>query len=163
MRKYNTKAQNTSRRRRQKFAPFDIKTVDLSQYSPSRKQQILLMHKAYIGTKISCMLGILAIISFLIFGSYGAYVNFNQHLAYIGVHYLPYVWICLSIPLSLYHAFLCWRYKMVAARQILLMMALAVGLFLVSPFMAMVVWFCMPYLFRVNFLRFLYFLIQDGV
>lgn len=110
-------------------------------------------------TAVSILLGVLAILLFLVFGTLSSLKVFaDKTWVYVGFHYLPYALIGLSIPISLYHVFLSIRYRIIQLRILLIMVMLGVGLLLVSPFMAMVSWFSMPYLFRVNFGRYLNFL-----
>lgn len=110
---------------------------------------------------VSIVLGALAIVSFLVFGTLSSLRAFvGNRWVYMGFHYLPYALIGLSVPISLYHVFLSVRYRIIQARILMIMVMLGIGLLLVSPFMAMISWFSMPYLFRVNFERYLTFLKQ---
>lgn len=110
-------------------------------------------------SRLSIFLGYLAITAFLIFGTLSSLNAFaSKTWVYIGLHYLPYLLIGLSVPISLYHVFLSVRYRIIQVRILMIMVMLGTGLLLVSPFMAMISWFAMPYLFRVNFERYLNFL-----
>lgn len=125
---------------------------------------------------ISVYLGMSAIVCFCLFGTLASTSNFkDSQLIYIAFHYLPYVLIAFSIPISLYHVFILVRYRIVQQGILKLILALAFGLmffalamwikhettaFFMSVFLTMVAWFAMPFLFRVNLKKFLKFL-QD--
>lgn len=115
-------------------------------------------------TKISIGLGLLAVLCFIIFGTLASMANFANHtLIYYAFHYLPYILIGLSIPISLYHLFLLHRYRLLQFGILMMIIILAVGLFWLSTFMAFVAWFSIPYLAKVNLHRFLAFLKGDPV
>ncbi|MDO5650669.1 MAG: hypothetical protein Q4G13_00845 [Moraxella sp.] len=123
---------------------------------------IALIKNALSLAKISIYLGWTAIAIFIIFGTISTLKAVQGNaMIYFGFHYLPYILIGLSIPISLYHVFLLWRYQLVQATILMTMICLSVGLFTVSTFMAMVAWFAMPYLFKVSLAKFLGFLSAD--
>lgn len=123
----------------------------------------------------SVRLGMMAIVCFCVFGTLASLPAFKDSAwVYYAFHYLPYALIALTIPLSLYHSFLLMRYRVVDFSILFIMLvtglvtlglALIWGLwrgadrvFFMALFMAMIAWFGMPYLFRVNFKKFLSFL-----
>lgn len=125
--------------------------------------------------KISVYLGLFAIVCFAIFGTLASLAAFKDStLIYLAFHYLPYVLIGLSIPISMYHVFLLHRYRIIDTGILLMILAVGVGLliwtvssyvfggadtgFFMSLFLAMIAWFGMPFLFRVNLQKFLQFL-----
>lgn len=127
-------------------------------------------------SNISVYLGMLAIGCFCVFGTLASMASFkDSQLIYVAFHYLPYVLIGLSMPISLYHVFILARYRIVQSGILQLILAVGFGLllfalvmwlrqatimFFMSVFLAMVAWFAMPFLFRVNLKKFLKFL-QD--
>lgn len=128
---------------------------------------------------VSVCLGLVAIACFVVFGTLASLPQFKDStVIYLAFHYLPYVLIGLSIPISLYQVFLLWRYRIVQMGILAIIMGVGVGLFLfalgafvlqgksttffMSLFLAMIAWFAMPFLFRVNFKKFLTFLQQIG-
>lgn len=126
------------------------------------QRQQMVFWSAYRQSRISIVFGYLAVACFLLFGSLSTLKNLaNNATIYAGFHYLPYVLVALSIPLSLYHVFLSIRYRIIQARILIIMVMLGIGLLLISPFMAMIAWFAMPYLFRVNFKRYLTYLANE--
>lgn len=114
--------------------------------------------------KISIGLGLLAVICFVVFGTLASLAKFaNNSIIYYAFHYLPYVLIGLSIPLSLYHLFLLHRYRLLQFGILMMILILAIGLFWLSTFLAFVAWFAIPYLAKVNLHRFLAFLTGQPV
>lgn len=124
---------------------------------------------------ISIYLGMVAIICFGVFGTLASMANFKDNtLIYCIFHYLPYVLIGFSIPLSLFHALFLHRYHIMQGGILatilltaVILVAFAIGVyalhgatttFFMSIFLAMVAWFAMPYVFRVNLKKFLNFL-----
>lgn len=125
--------------------------------------------------KISVYLGLLAILCFAVFGTLASLSIFKDStLIYLAFHYLPYVLIGVSMPISLYHLFLLHRYRIVDTGILLMILLVGVGLlvftlgsyviggastgFFMSLFLAMIAWFGMPFLFKVNLQKFLKFL-----
>lgn len=130
-----------------------------SAVSNAHAQQVRIFQKAYRQSLVSIVFGFLAVGCFLLFGTLSTLKQLaGNAMIYAGFHYLPYALIALSVPLSLYHVFLSVRYRIIQARILIIMVMLGVGLLLVSPFMAMIAWFAMPYLFKVNFKRYLEYL-----
>lgn len=138
---------------------------------------IMLFNKAKKRNQYSIYLNYIAIFCFIILGTMASMRTFHQN-ALIGIlfGYLPYLLIVLSIPMSLYCAFLCYRYKII--QRFILNMALAFCALLTfiaafyyysSPttgrvllFVAAIAWFSLPYLLKVNIARFLDYLQDDN-
>ncbi|OOR87783.1 hypothetical protein B0181_09500 [Moraxella caviae] len=129
---------------------------------------------------LSVRLGLAAIVCFCVFGTLASLAAFKDSaLVYYAFHYLPYALIAVSIPISLYHAFLLARYRIIQAGILKTVLAVGVGLlmfalaifirqgagvvFFMGLFLAMIAWFGMPFLFRVNFKKFLTFLEQSNL
>lgn len=128
---------------------------------------------------ISVYLGIAAIVCFGVFGTLASMDQFKDStLIYYAFHYLPYALVSLSIPISLLHALFLWRYRIMQEGILITIIGTAMGLvlfmlggyaingtdtaFFMSLFLAMIAWFAMPYVFRVNLRKFLNFL-QDSL
>ena len=126
---------------------------------------------------ISVYLGMAAIICFCVFGTLASMADFKDSmLIYYAFHYLPYVLIGLSIPISVFHVLFLKRYHIVQGGILFVMLITAISLvlfalgvyvvagtttnFFMAVFLAMMAWFAMPYVFRVNLKKFLNFL-QD--
>ncbi|WP_323841018.1 MULTISPECIES: hypothetical protein [unclassified Moraxella] len=124
---------------------------------------------------ISVYLGMVAIICFSVFGTLASMANFKDNaMIYYAFHYLPYALIGVSIPISLFHLFFLWRYQIMQGAILVLIFLTAMSLtlfalgnyafygktttFFMAIFLAMVAWFAMPYVFRVNLRKFLNFL-----
>lgn len=127
--------------------------------------------------KFTVWLGILAVICFCVFGTLASMAHFKDStVVYYAFHYLPYLLIAISIPISLYHLFLLHRYRIVDGIILLILLMVGLGLlafalisyaignasivFFMSLFLAMIAWFGMPFLIKVNLQKFLSFL-QD--
>lgn len=138
-------------------------------------QLITLIRTAIRQATLCVWLGLLAIACFCVFGTLASMATFkDSSLVYYAFHYLPYVLIGMSIPLSLYHVFLLMRYRIIDFSILVMILATALGLlgftlirlmvsgadtaFFMGLFLAMIAWFGMPFLFRVNFRKFLNFL-----
>lgn len=124
---------------------------------------------------VSVYLGLAAIVAFCAFGTLASMASFrDSSVIYYAFHYLPYILIGISMPLSLYHAWLLIRYRIVDFSIISMILLTGVGLlgftlirlvmsgmdtaFFMGLFLAMIAWFGMPFLFRVNLRKFLAFL-----
>ncbi len=146
--------------------------------SQNLRTQAVISHAIKLAN-VSVCLGLVAIACFVVFGTLASLPQFKDStMIYLAFHYLPYVLIGLSIPVSLYQVFLLWRYRIVQMGILAIIMGVGVGLFLfalgafvlqgksttffMSLFLAMIAWFAMPFLFRVNFKKFLTFLQQIG-
>ncbi len=127
---------------------------------------------------ISVYLGYGAIVCFCVFGTLASMAAFRENaVIYWAFHYLPYLLIGLSMPISLYHLFLLGRYRIIQKGILKMILMVGAGLlafafamaikgatlaFYMSLFLAMIAWFGMPFLFRVNFKKFLQFLHSQG-
>lgn len=146
--------------------------------SQNLRTQAVISHAIKLAN-VSVCLGLVAIACFVVFGTLASLPQFKDStVIYLAFHYLPYGLIGLSIPISLYQAFLLWRYRIVQMGILAIIMGVGVGLFLfalgafvlqgksttffMSLFLAMIAWFAMPFLFRINFKKFLTFLQQIG-
>lgn len=136
---------------------------------------ILRIKNALIFAKISVSLNLLAVVCFCVFGTLSSMVRFHDStVMYLLFHYLPYLLIGLSMPISLYHAFILARYRIIQRGILGLVLVVGLGLLFTAGvlllkngadttafmtlFLAMIAWFGMPFLFRVNFNKFLTFL-----
>lgn len=135
---------------------------------------IALFERAKTQATISIYLGYIALACFGVFGTLASLPAYKDSaVIYWCFHYLPYVLIGLSIPFSLYHVFLMYRYRIMQFMILVIMLGfglalpIASGIFALKHqrgnssmalFIAMIAWFAMPYLLRVNMIRFLHFL-----
>lgn len=125
--------------------------------------------------QMSVALGIIAIACFIILGTLSSLNAYRDSaLIYYLFHYLPYVLIGMSLPITLYHLFLFMRYRIVQPSIIKTLITVGIGslifvigvyliqgasmAFYMSGFLAMIAWLGMPYLLRVNLRKFLNFL-----
>ena len=110
-----------------------------------------------------------AIIAFVIFGTIASLQAFhdNQWLYWL-FYYLPYILVGLTIPISLYNAFVLLRYRLSQPSMIALgvgiasILTLGSLLFSLSGYLwlGFSAWFGVAFLFRANFKRFFKFLQQ---
>lgn len=140
----------------------------------SKARIIALISFAITLSTVSVRLGLMAVACFCVFGTLASMANFRDStLIYLAFHYLPYLLISLSIPISLYHAFILGRYRIIDGGILAMILLVGAGLlffalimhlvgqsvvFYMSLFLAMIAWFGMPFLFRVNLKKFLNFL-----
>lgn len=126
--------------------------------------------------KLSKYLGFFAIASFVLFGSLASTATLkDSDWIYGSFLVLPYVFVGISIPISVYHGFLLYRYRVMQPAILKMVFGLcfslsiiALGLWLffyrqeaqMAAFLALVAWFCLPYLFYANIERFLSFLTE---
>lgn len=140
----------------------------------NHKRVIDLIRSALSLANVSVYLGLSAMVCVCVFGTLASLSAFKDStLIYVAFHYVPYLLIALSMPISLYHAFILGRYRIIQSG--ILKMILLVGFallffslamwikgqgmaFYMSLFLAMIAWFGMPFLFRVNLRKFLNFL-----
>lgn len=138
-----------------------------------QNQVALIVQQAYKTSQMTIYLGYLAIICFLVFGTLASLKIFHHSSwIYVSFHYLPYVLVGISVPISLYHMFILYRYRLVQPMilGILLSIGSALPLFglvtllwghtivaYMALFLGVIAWFCMPYLFKVSFQRYLQF------
>lgn len=146
--------------------------------TPHQRQRLIaLISHAIKLSNIAVYLGIMAVAVFLIFGTLASLPAFKGSvLIYMAFHYLPYLLIGLSVPISGYLWLILVRYRIIQMGILHLMVGLGVGgmlisglfyaisgasvSFFMSVFLVMLVWFGMPYLFRVNLKKFLKFLTE---
>lgn len=142
--------------------------------STGHERIVALIRSALSLANVSVYLGLTAMVCVCVFGTLASLPAFKDNMfIYAAFHYLPYLFVALSIPISLYHAFILGRYHIIqigVLKMILsvgfgsLFFALAMWLkgwvmaFYMSLFLAMIAWFAMPFLFRVNLGKFLTFL-----
>lgn len=147
-----------------------------TQSNPQPKhQKIIQVITQAIGlANVSVYLGYGAIVCFCVFGTLASMATFKDSgVVYWAFHYLPYVLIGLSMPISLYHLFILGRYRIIQKGILKMILVVGMGLlafafamaikgwavaFYMSLFLAMIAWFGMPFLFRVNLKKFLNFL-----
>ncbi|PNK60597.1 hypothetical protein [Psychrobacter sp. FDAARGOS_221] len=110
---------------------------------------------------------VLAIFAFVVFGTLASLEMFHgSQQLYLLFHYLPYVLVALTIPLTLYQAFLVYRYRLsqpsmlvtsVGGASLLLIVCL---LFSLSDWLwlAMAAWIGVAYWFQATFKRFFKFI-----
>ncbi|MFC0820904.1 hypothetical protein [Moraxella marmotae] len=132
-------------------------------------------HQAIRQANFSVRLGLLAMVCFCVFGTLASLSALHDNAwVYYAFHYLPYVLIAMTMPASLYHSFLLMRYKVVDLSILGVILATGLGLlgfvlvrwlifgtdmaFFMGLFLAMIAWFGMPFLFRVNLQKFANFL-----
>ncbi|OAV10514.1 hypothetical protein AO377_0894 [Moraxella catarrhalis] len=116
---------------------------------------------------LSVRFGFGAIVCFCIFGTLASLPMFKDSIwIYYAFHYLPYALIAITIPISLYHGFLLRRYRVMDGSILAVILATGIALlgftvvwgfsigmdtvFFMALFLAMIAWFGMPFLFRVN-------------
>lgn len=139
------------------------------------QQHTLFSHAKQLG-RISIWLGIAAIGVFCVFGTLASMASFHQSTVVYWMFYaVPYVLVALSVPISLYQAFLLYRYRVIDPKILMMVLMAGMGLVLMALgfwwmeqdisatmtlFLAMIAWFAMPFLFGVNITRYLQFLQQ---
>lgn len=113
--------------------------------------------------QISIYLIYAAIVAFVVFGTIASIKAFHDsQLLYQVFHYLPYALVGLSIPLTLYCAFILYRYRLSQPSMIALCIGVSSLLFLLSTYVALASWIGVAFLFKANFTRFSKYLAQDG-
>lgn len=141
-------------------------------------RQIAIFQHAHRLAQVGVWLGFLAILVFCVFGTLSSMAQFRQNtFVYLAFHYLPYLLVVLSVPISLYHAFLLFRYRIMQPFILTIVLLTGVGLAVatlvywlmgatsagfMSLFLTIIAWFAMPFLFRVNLARYLKFLKDKG-
>lgn len=132
-----------------------------------------LIKNAHKTSQISIYLGYLAVGCFLLFGTLKSLPRFaNSQWVYVVFHYLPYGLVGLTVPVSVYHLFILYRYRLVQPMILGILLAVGVSLPLfgflallwgrvilayMALFLGVIAWFCMPYLFKASFQRYLQF------
>lgn len=118
-----------------------------------------LIRQAKTLNKISIYLIYLAIGCFLIFGTLKSLAQFHDsQLIYNLFHWLPYVLVGLSIPLSCYVAFILYRYRLSQPSMLTLCIGMGFGLFVISSYVALAAWIGVAFMFKANLSRFFSFI-----
>lgn len=142
-----------------------------------RQRLIAFVRHAIKLSDVAVYLGMVAVVVFLVFGTLASMARFKDSMLIYGAfHYLPYVLIGLSVPISVHLWLIMVRYRLVQMGILWLIMGLGLGgllicglfyviggadvRFFMGLFLLMMAWFGMPYLFRVNLKKFLMFLEQ---
>lgn len=128
---------------------------------------IKLLRDAQKMNKLSILCIVLAIFAFVVFGTLASLKMFHgSKQMYWLFHYLPYILVGLTIPFTLYQAFLVYRYRLsqpsmlvtsVGGASLLLIVCL---LFSLSDWLwlAMSAWIGVAYWFQATFRRFFNFI-----
>lgn len=128
---------------------------------------IKLLRDAQKMNKLSILCIVLAIFAFVVFGTLASLKMFHgSKQMYWLFHYLPYILVGLTIPFTLYQAFLVYRYRLsqpsmlvtsVGGASLLLIICL---LFSLSDWLwlAMSAWIGVAYWFQATFKRFFNFI-----
>ena len=128
---------------------------------------IKLLRNAQKMNKLSILCIVLAIFAFVVFGTLASLKMFHgSKQMYWLFHYLPYILVGLTIPFTLYQAFLVYRYRLsqpsmlvtsVGGASLLLIVCL---LFSLSDWLwlAMSAWIGVAYWFQATFKRFFNFI-----
>lgn len=144
-----------------------------------RQRLIAFIRRAIKLSDVAVYLGMVAVVVFLVFGTLASMAVFKDStLIYWAFHYLPYVLIGLSVPISVHLWLIIMRYRLVQMGILWLIMGLGLGgmlicgllyviggadvRFFMGLFLLMMAWFGMPYLFRVTLRRFLKFLEEQA-
>ena len=121
--------------------------------------------------RIAVVLVCIALACFMFFGTLASVPSFrDSRLMYLLFHYLPYALVGLSIPLSLYNAFIIHRYRLNQPSILLLSVGIASTLLVVCLlwqlenwlWLAMSAWIGIAFLFKANFKRFFNFLQEQS-
>ena len=109
---------------RQHQAPRQAKHQVQTTHHQSSQALIELFQQARTQSYCSLILGVAGIICFAVFGTLASMARFKDSEAiYYAFHYLPYALIGLSIPITLYHVFLMYRYRIIQANILLIMLS----------------------------------------
>ena len=121
--------------------------------------------------RVAVILVCVALACFMFFGTLASVPAFrDSRLMYLLFHYLPYALVGLSIPLSLYDAFIIHRYRLNQPSILLLSVGIASTLLVVCLlwqlenwlWLAMASWIGVAFLFKANFKRFFNFLQEQS-
>lgn len=105
-----------------------------------------------------------AIATFLLFGTLKSLFMFKDStVIYYCFYYLPYALIGLTIPVSLYIAFILYRYRLSQPNLLLLFIGLGLGLFFVDTYVAFSSWIGVAFFFRVSLKRFFNFIDEKNI
>lgn len=119
--------------------------------------------------KIAVYLLYAAIIAFMVFGTIASIKMFHDNtLLYRLFFNLPYILIALTIPITLYDAFIVYRYRLAQASMVIMCIGVSsivlVGglIFADTAWLGLSCWLGVAFLFKSNFKRFFDFLaLQD--
>lgn len=104
----------------------------------------------------------IAIAAFLLFGTLKSLPQFKDStLIYQCFHYIPYAFIGVTIPVTLYIGFILYRYRLSQPSMIALCLLMGFGLFAISSYVAMASWIGVAFMFRANLIRFFQFVAQN--
>ena len=121
--------------------------------------------------RVAVVLVCLALACFMFFGTLASVASFrDSRLMYLLFHYLPYALVGLSIPLSLYDAFIIHRYRLNQPSILILSVGIASALLVICLlwqlenwlWLAMASWVGVAFLFKANFKRFFNFLQEQS-
>ncbi len=111
-----------------------------------------------------------AILAFMVFGTIASIKMFHDNtLLYRLFFNLPYVLIALTIPLTLYDAFIIYRYRLSQSSMVIMTIGVStivlVGglIFADTAWLGLSCWLGVAFLFKSNFKRFFDFLAADDV
>lgn len=111
-----------------------------------------------------------AIIAFMVFGTIASIKMFHDNtLLYRLFFNLPYVLIALTIPLTLYDAFIIYRYRLSQSSMVIMTIGVStivlIGglIFADTAWLGLSCWLGVAFLFKSNFKRFFDFLAADDV
>ena len=106
-----------------------------------------------------------AIIAFIVFGTVASIKAFHDNqLLYQLFYNLPYALIALTIPISLYNAFIIYRYRLNQSSMVVMTVGVSaivlIGglLFADTAWLGLACWVGVAFLFKVSFKRFFNFL-----
>lgn len=151
----------------EKSAPQQTASASKSSIAGFPAAAIKLLRDAQKMNKLSILCIVLAIFAFVVFGTLASLKMFHgSKQMYWLFHYLPYILVGLTIPFTLYQAFLVYRYRLsqpsmlvtsVGGASLLLIVCL---LFSLSDWLwlAMSAWIGVAYWFQATFKRFFNFI-----
>ncbi|WP_227430233.1 hypothetical protein [Psychrobacter sp. I-STPA6b] len=120
--------------------------------------------------RIAIYLVCLALACFVFFGTLASVQYFHDSdLLYQLFHYLPYALVGLSVPLTLYDAFIIYRYRLNQPSILILSIGIALSLLLICLlfqlvdwlWLGIVAWIGVAFLFQANFKRFFKFIYEQ--
>lgn len=118
--------------------------------------------------KLAIVMLYAAIIAFMVFGTIASIKMFHDNtLLYRLFFNLPYVLIALTIPLTLYDAFIVYRYRLSQSSMVIMTIGVStivlVGglIFADTAWLGLSCWLGVAFLFQSNFKRFFDFLAAD--
>lgn len=112
-----------------------------------------------------------AIVAFIIFGTIASMKAYrDSDVLYMLFYYLPYVLVGLTVPITLYNAFIILRYRLNQPSMVAISIGLALIITLVSLlfslsgwlWLGIAAWMGAAFLFSANFKRFFKFINEQG-